>query len=102
MIVYNLDKELCMLRALVIIMFTFSYIPILDLQIQNSVESKITKLLNSEENSTRKVPNQMIKHIKRMDNNCHNSDLVKQYTNNSFANISDMTNPDEIGISENG
>ena len=39
-------------------------------------KSKITKILNSEECSKRKVPNQKIKHIKRLDNNCHIHDLV--------------------------
>ena len=42
-------------------------------------KSKITKILNSEENSKRKVlikwQNQMIQLIKRMDNNCHIPDL---------------------------
>ena len=44
----------------------------------------ITKILNSEENSKRKVPNQrqnqMIKHIKQMDKNCHISDLVQTFS----------------------
>ena len=44
-------------------------------------KSKITKILNPEENSQQKVPYQManktLKHIKRMDNNCHIPDLVK-------------------------
>ena len=50
------------------------------------VKSKITKILNSEENSKRKFPNQMeksngIKHIKRMDNNVHISDLARAFSN---------------------
>ena len=49
-------------------------------------KTEIIKLLNSEENSKRKVPNQMaksnmIKHIKRMDNNCHFPDLVQAFSN---------------------
>ena len=48
-------------------------------------KSKITKILNSEENSIMKVPNQManqiIKHIKRMVNNCHIPDLVQAFSN---------------------
>ena len=44
-------------------------------------KSKITKILNSEENSKWKVPNQMIKYIKRMDNNCHIPHLVQACSN---------------------
>ena len=48
-------------------------------------KSKITKILNSEENSKRKVSNQMAnandKDIKRVDNNCHISDLVREFPN---------------------
>ena len=47
--------------------------------------AKITKILNSEENSKRKVcnqmANQMIKHIKRIENNCHIPDLVQAFSN---------------------
>ena len=46
---------------------------------------KITKILNSEENSERNVPNQMenkkFKHLKRMDNNFHVPDLVQAFSN---------------------
>ena len=49
------------------------------------LKSKITKILNSEENSKRKVlikwQNQMIKHIKQMDNNCNIPDLVQAFSN---------------------
>ena len=38
---------------------------------------KSQKKLFSEENSKRKVPNQMAKSIKRMDNNCHIPDFVQ-------------------------
>ena len=43
-------------------------------------KSKITKILNSKENSKRKVPNQKAKSKvqthQQMDNNCHIPDLV--------------------------
>ena len=41
--------------------------------------------MNSEENSKRKVPNQMAKsndkHIKRMENHCHIPDFVQTFSN---------------------
>ena len=41
--------------------------------------------MNSEENTKRKVPNQITKsnekHIKRMDNNCHTPDFVQAFSN---------------------
>ena len=40
---------------------------------------KITKILNSEANSKRKVPNQKKKHSKGMDNNCHITDLLQAF-----------------------
>ena len=50
-----------------------------------SIKSKITKILISEENSKLKVPNQYqnktMKHIKRMEKNCHIPDLVKAFSN---------------------
>ena len=46
-----------------------------------SAKSKITKILNSEENSKRKVPNQITKHTKRMDNNGHIPDFVQAFSN---------------------
>ena len=46
---------------------------------------KITKILNSEENSIGKSlitwQNQMTKHIKRTDNNCYIPDLVQAFSN---------------------
>ena len=53
------------------------------------VKSKITKILNSEENSKRKVPNQKHKHFKRIDNNCHIPNLVQafSYVENSGLNL---------------
>ena len=51
----------------------------------NLVKSKITKKLNSEENSKRKTPNQMakseLKHFKRMNDNGHILDLVQTFSN---------------------
>ena len=53
------------------------------------IKSKITKILNSEENSIWKslitCQNQMTKHIKRMDNNCHIPDLVKVFSNENMV-----------------
>ena len=50
-----------------------------------SIKSKITKILNSEENSFGKSlitwQNQMTKHIKRLDNNCHIPELVQAFSN---------------------
>ena len=57
------------------------------------LKSKITKILNSEENSKRKVSNQMVKsndkHIKQIDNHCHIPDLVQAFSNveNSGLNL---------------
>ena len=49
-----------------------------------TVKSKITKILNSEENSKRKFlikwQNQKLKHIKQMDNNCHIPDLIQAFS----------------------
>ena len=49
------------------------------------IKSKITKILNSEENSIGNSlitwQNQMTKHIKRMDNKCHIPDLVQAFSN---------------------
>ena len=48
------------------------------------IKSKITKVLNSEENSKRGFPfkwqNQKLKHIKRMDNNFHIPELVQAFS----------------------
>ena len=50
-----------------------------------TAKSRITKILNPEENSIVKSlikwQNQMTKHIKRMHNNCHISDLVQAFSN---------------------
>ena len=48
-------------------------------------KSNITKILNSEENLKLKVPNQMaqsqiVKHIKRIDNNYHIPELVQAFS----------------------
>ena len=52
-----------------------------------SLKSKITKILNSKENSKRKVPVHMakskaqkLKHQKRMENKCHIADLVQAFS----------------------
>ena len=47
------------------------------------IKSKITKILNSEENSNRKVPSQMAKSNDKthLDNNCHIPDLVQAISN---------------------
>ena len=56
-------------------------------------KGKITKILNSEENSKLKVPNQMAKSKpqaqQRMDNNCHIPDLVQafSYVKNNGLNL---------------
>ena len=39
-----------------------------------------TKMRYSEKNLLRKVPNLNLKHIKRMDNNCHIPDLVQAFS----------------------
>ena len=49
-------------------------------------KSKITKILNYEKNSNRKVRTQIAKsndktHQKRIDNNCHTPDLVPAFSN---------------------
>ena len=52
--------------------------------VTKKLKSIITTITNSEENSKRKDlnerQNQMIKHIKRMDNNCHFPDLEKVFS----------------------
>ena len=49
------------------------------------MKSKITKVLNSEENSKRKVPNQITKSNhkthQRINNNCHIPDFVQSFSN---------------------
>ena len=48
--------------------------------LEKSLQKENYKKLNSEENSNRKVPNQMAnqkhEHIKRMNNNCHIPDVI--------------------------
>ena len=50
-------------------------------------KSKITKILNSEENSKRGVSNQKLKHIKQMDNICHIPLLVQAFSNIENLNL---------------
>ena len=54
------------------------------------IKSKITKILNSEENLKRKIPNQRLnqkrKHIKRMDNNMNHIQTMHTFLR-KFVNI---------------
>ena len=48
---------------------------------KKKIYKKSQKIMSSEENSKLKVHNQMAKHIKRLNNNCHIPDLVQAFTN---------------------